>query len=261
MSKRCFPLETIVTKISHNPARRYQISERGFIREGYWADLVLVDMQKNTKVCDEEVRYKCGWTPFKDVVFGAKIKATYINGEEVYDGSNVLTEKRFAQELIFKKVTQLKGLLDIRDHDRNIFDTRYVYPVVSRRAGGVSVGINLNVNNACNWRCVYCQVPKLVRGKAADIDLKVLRLELEALLSNIKSGSFFEKFVSPEFRRLNDVALSGNGEPTSSLQLPDVLDIIQETKDSILNDPIVKTVLITNGSLLHSGKIRVCYAN
>ena len=77
-------------------------------------------MQKNTKVCDEEVRYKCGWTPFKDVVFGEN-KATYINGEEVYDGSNVLTEKRFAQELIFKKVTQLKVLLDIRDHDRNIF--------------------------------------------------------------------------------------------------------------------------------------------
>ena len=98
-----FSLETIVTKTSHNPARRYQISERGFIREGYWADLVLVDMRKNTKVSDEEVRYKCGWTPFKDVVFGAKIKATYINGEEVYDGSKVLTERRFAQELIFKR--------------------------------------------------------------------------------------------------------------------------------------------------------------
>ncbi len=148
----------------------------------------------------------------------------------------------------------MKGLLDIRDHDRNIFETRYVYPVVSRRAGGVSVGINLNVNNACNWRCIYCQVPELVRGKAEDIDLKVLKLELEALLSNIKSGSFFEKFVPPKFRRLNDVALSGNGEPTSSLQLPNVLDIIQETKDRILKDPIVKTVLITNGSLLHSGQ-------
>ena len=64
---------------------------------------VIVEVQKNTKVSDEEVRYKCGWTPFKDVVFGAKIKATYINGEEIYDGSKVLTERRFAQELIFKR--------------------------------------------------------------------------------------------------------------------------------------------------------------
>ena len=47
----------------------------------------------------------------------------------------------------------------------------YVYPVVSRRAGGVSVGINLNPNNACNWRCVYCQVPGLTFGKGPQVDL------------------------------------------------------------------------------------------
>ena len=54
-------------------------------------------------------------------------------------------------------------MLKVTDHDRNAAGLRYVYPVVSRRAGGVSVGINLNPNNACNWRCVYCQVPRLVR--------------------------------------------------------------------------------------------------
>ena len=49
-------------------------------------------------------------------------------------------------------------------HDRDVAGLTYVYPVVSRRAGGVSVGINLSPNNACNWRCVYCQVPNLQRG-------------------------------------------------------------------------------------------------
>jgi wyosine [tRNA(Phe)-imidazoG37] synthetase (radical SAM superfamily) len=57
-----------------------------------------------------------------------------------------------------------RGRLTVADHDRGSAGLTYVYPVVSRRAGGVSVGINLNVNNACNWRCIYCQVPGLTRG-------------------------------------------------------------------------------------------------
>ncbi|MCK7501470.1 MAG: hypothetical protein MZW92_74080 [Comamonadaceae bacterium] len=57
--------------------------------------------------------------------------------------------------------------LDTRDHSRESAGLTYVYPVISRRAGGVSVGINLNPNNACNWRCIYCQVPDLRRGIGA----------------------------------------------------------------------------------------------
>ena len=55
-------------------------------------------------------------------------------------------------------------MLNVSDHSRDSAGLKYIYPVVSRRAGGVSLGINLNVNNACNWRCVYCQVPGLTRG-------------------------------------------------------------------------------------------------
>ena len=62
-------------------------------------------------------------------------------------------------------------MLTIEDHRRDSAGMRYVYPVVSRRAGGVSVGINLNVNNACNWACVYCQVDNLTRGGPPPIDL------------------------------------------------------------------------------------------
>jgi wyosine [tRNA(Phe)-imidazoG37] synthetase (radical SAM superfamily) len=60
-----------------------------------------------------------------------------------------------------------------------------VYPVVSRRAGGVSVGINLNPNNKCNWRCIYCQVPNLARGNAPKIDVAQLRAELTGFLREI----------------------------------------------------------------------------
>ena len=59
----------------------------------------------------------------------------------------------------------------------------YVYPVVSRRAGGVSIGINLNPNNACNWRCVYCQVPDLKRGAAPAIELKKFTASLRIQLT------------------------------------------------------------------------------
>ncbi|MDP1679430.1 MAG: radical SAM protein, partial [Candidatus Nitrotoga sp.] len=68
--------------------------------------------------------------------------------------------------------------LDVTDHSRDSAGLRYVYPVVSRRAGGVSVGINLNTNNACNWRCIYCQVPELKRGAAPRVDLVLLEQEL-----------------------------------------------------------------------------------
>ena len=67
-------------------------------------------------------------------------------------------------------------ILTIANHDRNIFQGKYIYPVVSRRAGGLSLGINLNTNNACNWQCIYCEIPNLIRGKPEAIDLLKLVL-------------------------------------------------------------------------------------
>ncbi len=125
----------------------------------------------------------------------------------------------------------------------------------------MSVGINLNTNNACNWRCVYCQVPSLVRGKPGHIDLNILESELHQLLEDIKGGSFFENFVPAESRRLTDIALSGNGEPTASSQLTDILRLIASVKEKLLKNEEVKTVLITNGSLLHSGKNPIALKN
>ena len=67
-------------------------------------------------------------------------------------------------------------MLSVSDHNRSFISMSYVYPVVSRRAGGVSVGINLNPNNACNWHCAYCQVPDLVRGAAPEIGRETVGL-------------------------------------------------------------------------------------
>ena len=73
-------------------------------------------------------------------------------------------------------------MLSVNDHNRDVTGMTYVYPVVSRRAGGVSIGINLNPNNACNWACVYCQVDNLTRGGPPPIDLDLLERELAGFL-------------------------------------------------------------------------------
>lgn len=131
----------------------------------------------------------------------------------------------------------------------------YVYPVVSRRAGGVSIGVNLNPNNACNWACVYCQVPGLVRGTAPPIDLTQLEAELRAMLQAIVHGDFMHTQVPEDMRRLNDIALSGNGEPTSAREFLVVIEIIGILLAEFDLLGKIKLVLITNGSLLD--RIRV----
>jgi wyosine [tRNA(Phe)-imidazoG37] synthetase (radical SAM superfamily) len=136
------------------------------------------------------------------------------------------------------------------DHSRDLAGLTYVYPVVSRRAGGVSIGINLNPNNACNWRCVYCQVPDLKRGSAPPIDLVTLEAELRTFLHEIVHGDFMQTNVNPESRRINDIALSGNGEPTSSPEFAEVINLIGRVKADYELPDNLKLILITNGSLI-----------
>lgn len=146
------------------------------------------------------------------------------------------------------------------NHDRDSAGMTYVYPVVSRRAGGVSVGVNLNPNNACNWACIYCQVPGLTRGTAPDIDLAQLEAELRTMLTDILHGDFMQACVPEGVRRLNDIALSGNGEPTSARAFPQVIDLIGRVMaDFDLADAgnkMAKLVLITNGSQMDRPRVQ-----
>ena len=141
-------------------------------------------------------------------------------------------------------------MLSITDHSRDSAGLRYVYPVVSRRAGGVSIGINLNPNNACNWRCIYCQVPDLARGTAPPVDLPLLEKELGGFLHELQHGDFM-RHVPPEARRINDIAISGNGEPTSAQEFAEVIEVIARHKPVDL-----KLVLITNGSLIQRDNVQ-----
>jgi wyosine [tRNA(Phe)-imidazoG37] synthetase (radical SAM superfamily) len=147
------------------------------------------------------------------------------------------------------------GSLAVSDHARDLVGMRYVYPVVSRRAGGVSVGVNLSPNNACNWRCVYCQVPELRYGKSPGIELDVLESELRRMLDAVVHGDFLEH--APEgARRLNDVAFSGNGEPTSSPDFARAVDLVLAVLADYSLTPAVIPLLITNGSMLERPSVR-----
>ncbi len=147
-------------------------------------------------------------------------------------------------------------MLSIRNHSRDSAGMTYVYPVISRRAGGVSVGINLNVNNACNWACRYCQVPNLKRGKPPAIDLALLEAELAGFLNSVVSGDFLQTHTPPEARKLVDIAFSGNGEPTSAPEFSDAVDIAGKAMRAFHLTGEVKLRLITNGSLMHRAYVR-----
>ncbi len=147
-------------------------------------------------------------------------------------------------------------MLNVKDHNRDSAGLRYVYPVVSRRAGGVSVGINLNINNACNWACVYCQVPNLTRGGPPPVSLSLLESELRSFLHDATVGDFLALNAPPEARRLMDVAFSGNGEPTSAAEFSEAVSLVERVlRDLSLLDKL-KVRLITNGSLLHRESVR-----
>lgn len=142
------------------------------------------------------------------------------------------------------------------DHNRDVTGMTYVYPVVSRRAGGVSIGINLNVNNACNWRCIYCQVPNLSRGGPPPIDLKLLQQELSNFLNNLIHGDFMQRYVAPQDQHLMDIAFSGNGEPTTCKQFGQVLEIVGHAMQQHgLLQQAVKLRLITNGSQMDKAEV------
>ncbi len=142
----------------------------------------------------------------------------------------------------------LQGHLTPANHYRDVVGMRYIYPVVSRRAGGVSIGINLNVNNACNWRSIYCNVPDLSRGSPPPIELELLEHELRTFLNDVLHGDFMQLHVHEADRQLKDIAFSGNGEPTSAKEFPQVLELVEKVLAEFDLLGKIKVRLITNGS-------------
>ncbi|QPK62656.1 radical SAM protein [Methylomonas sp. LL1] len=147
--------------------------------------------------------------------------------------------------------------LSTTNHDRHVAGLKYVYPVISRRAGGLSIGVNFNPNNACNWRCIYCQVPDLQRGNAPDMDFELLAEELGFFLDYVQHGDFFEQFnLDVDQRVIKDIAISGNGEPTSLKDFDKAVKLIGDIATEAGIFPAGKFVLISNGSLLHQPAVQ-----
>lgn len=148
-------------------------------------------------------------------------------------------------------------VLTTTNHSRDIAGLKYVYPVLSRRAGGLSIGINFNINNACNWRCIYCQVPDLKVGAAPDLNFQLLEDELRFFLGDVLNGDFYQCFhVDEDKRVIKDIAISGNGEPTSLKDFDKAVELIGKVATEVGILPQSNFVLITNGSLLHRPSVQ-----
>lgn len=95
-----YSIELVVEKMSHAPARLYSVKDRGFIKEGYFADLVLVDLSEKYRVSKDNILYKCGWSPFEGYTFSSTVKKTFVNGELVFD-NGVITDNKYGMALEF----------------------------------------------------------------------------------------------------------------------------------------------------------------
>lgn len=140
------------------------------------------------------------------------------------------------------------------DHSRRFEENRYVYPVLSRRSKGLSLGVNLNPDKICNFDCIYCQVNRRVEAETTFVDLSLMLSELKSLLTLITSGDIYRhpKFqeVPEPLRRLNDIAFSGDGEPTTYRNFDEIVTRVAQLKaQHHLED--TRLVLITNASMFH----------
>src|SRR5882724_4778546 len=103
-------------------------------------------------------------------------------------------------------------------HPRSWHENKFVYPVVSRRSKGISIGVNLNPDKVCNFDCIYCQVDRRSEAETQFVETGPLLDEIDQMLHLVTSGALFEGeafcHVPPERRRLNDIAFAGDGEPT-----------------------------------------------
>lgn len=149
--------------------------------------------------------------------------------------------------------------LAYRDHDRHWRNNAYCYPVVSRRSKGLSIGVNLNPDKACNFDCIYCQVDRTTPPTIRKVDLAVVRRELADLLDRATDGSLFTEppfdAVPADQRVVRDIAFSGDGEPTTYPHFDDAVALAAELKsDRKLDD--AKLVLITDACYLKKPVVR-----
>ncbi len=173
-----------------------------------------------------------------------------------------------------KSIVLNSGSRGFEAHPRSWRDFRLCYPVISRRSRGLSLGVNLNPDRVCNFDCIYCEVNRQDfrrgRGKLPlppkdgprlEVNLDEMNQELTALLSLTHRGLIWQEpefsGVAPELRRLNDIAFSGDGEPTTYPRFQEAVEVAIEARARAgYADHEVKLVLITNATQLHRPQVR-----
>jgi wyosine [tRNA(Phe)-imidazoG37] synthetase (radical SAM superfamily) len=138
-------------------------------------------------------------------------------------------------------------------HSRHWRENLYVYPVISRRSGGLSIGINLNPDTACNFDCVYCQVDRTGIPRVRHVDPAAMQAELEHMIDQARSGALFDdpafRDVPAGLRSIQDIAFSGDGEPTTCPSFRECVQRVADVRRAAgLTD--AKIVLITDACYL-----------
>ena len=142
-----------------------------------------------------------------------------------------------------------------RQHPRRFEDFKYVYPVLSRRSRGISIGLNVNPDKVCNFDCIYCQVDRTVPATVTKFDLAVAEEELRAMIDIVQSGEIAQhapfNSLPGAMLRLNDIALSGDAEPTTLPKFSETIRMVAGVKPKG-----VKIVLITDAGGLDRADVK-----
>ena len=172
--------------------------------------------------------------------------------EETIDkapAANGLTEKKrhpLAREIAF-------------DRPRDFLDNRYVYAVISPRARGLTLGVNMNPDKRCNFDCLYCEVDRATLPAQSALDVGVVASELQRALAHVLQGRLREhpqyQSLSDDLLQLRHVALSGDGEPTLSPQFAEVVQAVVHIR-ALGGFPFFKIVLLTNGTGLDRAQVQ-----
>ncbi len=149
--------------------------------------------------------------------------------------------------------------MDFQDHRRDLNDNRYVYAVVSRRVGGLSIGINLNPDKACNFDCPYCQVDRTVPGGSRKVDVDLLGDELADLLGLVGSGDLWQTppfdTTADHLRCVGDICFAGDGEPTAAGVFEDAVSRVAEVRAAHGLEAVPLT-LLSNATLFHRTSVQ-----
>jgi len=147
----------------------------------------------------------------------------------------------------------------IQDHRRQWRQCLYVYPVISRRSKGLSIGVNVNPDKHCSFACVYCQIDRSARRGLTEVDLAILHDELHIALEEVATGRIWSEprfaAIPHSMRRVNDIAFSGDGEPTCLTNFDQAIATAAKAKADC-NHPDIKLIVITNATHLATPQFR-----